>query len=390
MIDAERLLRLRGLAKWEISKKARLLHHIYTWIRIVGESTYVIQDYETNCPVVLDQIVSPRHLGSRRQDPDQEMPGRGQRDPQLSPHSRLDDFLRLEEHNSDSDLELDESKDYETGLHDIHLEDSRHFANTMYLQMYGIPETWLSLVSQTTRLANIMDMARHGSIEGKDGALQEYLNNRAARLEHTICSFAGYPIPSTQSATWVIDDSRADSDDVSGASSSGTRSPGSQILQALVSALVILFYRRIRKVNSLILQGHVDDVITALRDFDDALAHSSLEGPGTPWPAFVAGCEAITPPRRQALKDWFERAQAKCGLPVFTRAKNLMMEVWEKRDGCCVTTSDRSRRKSGGVRGTGILRGRSSTGRAHRSSSHHEPWTWIEACREQKLWVMLC
>ena len=151
MIDAERLLRVKGLAKRDISRKCRLLHHVYSWIGIVGESTYVLHDYASYGPVVgnMSALNQAHQLHGNRERRKESARSR------LGPNARLDDFLRLEPHSSDSDLEIDELKDGD-GLRDIHLEDSRHWGDTMY-HIYGISETWLSLVSQTTRLANIMD-----------------------------------------------------------------------------------------------------------------------------------------------------------------------------------------------------------------------------------------
>lgn len=177
MVDAERLLRVKGLAKREISRKARLLHHVYTWIRIVGESTSVLHDYRSYGPVVDNICTIYRSGWSSRSG------GR----PRVGHNARLDDFLRLDPHQSDSDLDVDEVKEHEVGLHDIHLEDSRYFNDTLF-QVYGISETWLSLVSQTTRLANILEASKHSS--EADAAFFEFLQKRAGRLENMICSFA--------------------------------------------------------------------------------------------------------------------------------------------------------------------------------------------------------
>ena len=68
----------------------------------------------------------------------------------VTTHGHLDDFLRVDAHEGDSGTDSDEYKDDEVGIRDIHLEDMRPWSNTMYLQIYGIPETRLSLVSQTT------------------------------------------------------------------------------------------------------------------------------------------------------------------------------------------------------------------------------------------------
>ncbi|KAJ9657792.1 hypothetical protein H2198_004099 [Neophaeococcomyces mojaviensis] len=320
MIDAERLLRLRGLAKRQISRRARLMHHMYTWARIVSESTYVL--HEEKAVNLLAMPPAPR--------------------PQTAHNTRLDDFLRVEQADEYSETDMEDPKEPEIGLHDIHLQDPRPYSDTMYLQIYGIPETWLSLLSQTTRLANVKEMLKH------DSHLERSLNKRMARLEDMVCTFA--------SNNNVADESH-------------TLPPAQYMLRALNSALVIFFYRRIRDVNALILQSHVDDVINALQNFDLSLAQQNLQGPGTAWPTFIAGCEANTGPRRQALLARMERAHRKTGSHCFQSAKTMMQEVWARRDQ--MATSPKSTR--------------SGSGRTAKSST-----TWIELSREKKEWVILC
>lgn len=338
MIDAERLLRLRGLAKREISRKARLLHHMYTWNRIVGESTYVLHEYgpsESSIEAInhhfrpqLDQAEND-HI--RRSDH----------------NSRLDDFLRLRTRQSDSDLDIDEPKERETGLHDIHLEDSRRFSDTLYSQIYGIPETWLSLLSQTTRLANVIHTLTNSGSAKKlvNSEAWEALQRRSSRLENMICSLA-------------LRSSRV----------SSSHSPGPpgrshvHMLRALNAALVIFFYRRVRQVHPAILQGYVDDVISALRDVDAALTQSGIPGPGTGWPAFVAGCEAITQSRRDVLLGWIEKGGARCGFAAFRAAKEVMLEVWKEQDEHSTSTNC-----CGGPNPT-----------------------WVSILRQRKLWPIFC
>ena len=345
MIDAERLLRLRGLAKREISRKARLLHHIYTWHRIVGESTYVLHEHtRADSPVdTFNHYFRPQQLDPIRND----------RFRQMDPNPRLDDFLRLRPRHSDSDLDIDEPKEREAGIYDIHLEDSRRFPDNLYSQIYGIPETWLSLLSQTTRLANLMDAL--GSFRGSGGGMneslslsveaQEALQRRCSRLENMVCSLS-------------LRSSRT----VSPANPSDTALNRSRMymIHALNSALVIFFYRRIRRVHPAILRGHIDDVISSLHDFDATIRESGLPCPGTGWPAFIAGCEAITLPQRDALLQWMEKAGMQSRFAVFGASKDVMAEVWRQQDG----------HSSSRVRSRGPLP------------------TWVDVLKQRNFWPM--
>ncbi|KAJ9485397.1 hypothetical protein VN97_g7958 [Penicillium thymicola] len=306
MIDAERLLRLRGLSKTRISKKARLLHHVYTWLRIVGESTFVLHDYNLSSS-------SFEALGSRFQSqhtPNSEEMG------STEPNPRLDDFLRLETQNSDSDLNIDEPKDQTSGLHDIHLQDSRSYPETLYKQIYGIPETWLSLVSQTTRLANVLETFRVARDAGQTVNLEawETLQRRSTRLENMICSFS---LGRTRAGVLEL---HADS------------KPHGHMVEALNAALVIFFYKRIRQTHSAALQGHVDSVIAALQACSATLTLDDPTGPGTAWPLFIAGCEAISTARRESIMSLLDRASSVCGFAAFGTARNIITEVWRKQD----------------------------------------------------------
>lgn len=305
MIDAERLLRLRGLSKIRISKKARLLHHVYTWMRIVGESTFVLHDYNLSSSSI-EALGS--HFRSRSLQ--------GSSEPVTEPNPKLDDFLRLETQNLDNDLNIDEPKDQASALHDIHLQDSRSYPETLYKQIYGISETWLSLVSQTTRLANVLEIFRTAREAGQDVDLEawETLQRRSTRLENMICSFS---LGRTRAGVLEL---QADS-----------KSHG-HMVEALNSSIVIFFYKRIREAHPAVLQGHVDSVITALEARSATLTQDDPTGPGTAWPLFIAGCEAMSTTRRAAIMTLLDRASSGCEFAALATARNIISEVWHKQD----------------------------------------------------------
>ncbi|KAK4940350.1 hypothetical protein LTR10_019566 [Elasticomyces elasticus] len=314
MVDAERLLRLRGLAKRNISRKARQLHHVYTWMRIIEESTYVLRNFQN--------VGASTTLGISRQSAkeprtDMSIAGRTETQYQPGPNPRLDDFLRFEASASEHEVEMT-PKDREVGLHDIHLEDSREFAETMYMELYGISETWLSLVSQTTRLANVMDSLSVNK-DRRDVEFVELLERRKQRLENMVCSFAAMGRQTLERST-------------SSGNVGTIDAPRHDMVRALNAALVILFYRRIRKVNAWILQEHVDNVIRALKDFETSCQRATIEEPGSPWPAFLAGCEALYPAQREYLSGYLDRASAMTGFARLETARICMVEVWRRRD----------------------------------------------------------
>ncbi|PLB53355.1 hypothetical protein P170DRAFT_404383 [Aspergillus steynii IBT 23096] len=304
LMDAERLLRSRGFSKKKVSRKVRLLFNINTWLRIVGESTYVLHDHSSIESFVgsINFHCRPRESIAREHltvsAPDQGI--------------RLDDFLLFE--NIENNLNIDEPKDRRLDLRDIHLQDSRKSSESLSYQVYGMSETWLSLVSQTTRLANVMDALR----AAQDAELPvaqhviRAVQRREMRLENVIQFFVGRS---------------SDTDHTLGRSA-----PYAHVLQALDSALVILFYRRVRRVHAAILETHISKVTHALDAFYSTLDEEIIPGPGTLWPLFIAGCEATTKVQREAVWDLVQRGEAKSGLAPYKLLKEIISEVWTKQD----------------------------------------------------------
>ena len=283
-------------------------------------------------------------------------------------HGHLDDFLRVNAHEGDSGTDSDEHKDDEVGIRDIHLEDMRPWSNTMYLQIYGIPETWLSTVPQTTRLGHVIDVIdATGTMVS--GSLNAPLQRKSSMLESMISS----------KASKNVGTHRKDSLENSAGNPSAHRSVNASeaMHHAMNSALVIFFYRRIRNVHPWILQPHVLEVVEGLKEFDHRVAknvHYTCGTVGTIWPAFMAGCEATAESTRTWLSSWLEkRAQ---GSPTAGNRSSIqiMSQVWRRRDAAMTSEhSDEVRHES---------RTRSQ-GRADMKC------TWVHLLRDDKYWPML-
>ena len=78
------------------SGRARLLHHVYTWLRIVGESTYVIHEYTKS--TLLLRIES--HLTKACPIPDATEEDSNANVVALRP---ADDLLRADTHDEESE-----------------------------------------------------------------------------------------------------------------------------------------------------------------------------------------------------------------------------------------------------------------------------------------------
>ncbi|TVY62195.1 Arginine metabolism regulation protein II [Fusarium oxysporum f. sp. cubense] len=345
LIDAERLLLNQGLPKPHISRKIKLLHHTYTWNRVISESTYVLRDSgSANIPMATEPYALPdgKDLAER---------GTGGNNIERSvvPCVSLDDFLHLESYHQETD---DSSRESGREMnHDIHLKQGRGMSESAFMMLYGVSETWLSLLSQTTRLANLIQALNHGSKE-KTLTLHEHIERRKESLEHRICSFA-----STKPTT----DLPVDLDHLSNAPSrESQRTARSHLVRALNFALGIFFYRRVYNVHPHILQDYINNVMHALQEFERRCDREKQGWPGSPWPAFMAGCEAMTKEKRDYFANWFERAFDQTGFTRLVTARKCMYQVWERQDRFVMGGDEMQRH-----------------------------WTWMDISKERNLYVLL-
>ncbi|CAF3502421.1 unnamed protein product [Fusarium graminearum] len=328
LTEMERLISWRGLTKPSISRRARLLHNIYAWMRIVSESLNVFHDENH---AIETPFTRSNGNGSANTSKSAAVPVQS-----INPDMTLDNFLHLEPRK----LHGQKAK---RDIKDIHLADVSQDHENMYMQIYGVPETWLSLVSQITRLANVMD--RLSAQKKPDAEALMAIQPRASYLENAVCLFRsrhGKGSPSMSASP----------------NSAPGGTPHMHMVRALASALVIFFYRRIRKVNPLVLQDSVNDVVDSLHAFDEALERNNLLGPGTAWPAFIAGAEARGR-QRIDIAEWLDKGFSRSGFESYKSSKEVLSEVWRRRDAA----------------GGGMPNG--------------DVCTWMEVCRDLRRWPLV-
>ncbi|KAL0253347.1 hypothetical protein SLS55_010323 [Diplodia seriata] len=269
--DAERLIRLRGIPEPHKSFELRLLHHMYTHIRIIAESTWVCEGTATRQGLEpTDEISTSR-------------------------------AFRLTEDRLNTDLDPSREKPLQLGYNDIHLEITGQWNKTMYPDIYGVPESLMTWLAQTISLAN--DKKRLESIAATDCRVSAALARHTKTLEQNIWTWA--PSPATRD-----------------------RNP---MALALHQVVLLYFYRRTYNVNAMILQDFVrktfDHLLSCategLYDQDFAILVS--------WSVFIAACEAATP----ELQDEARRCLSivKEGSVFFASAElaHIAEEVWRRR-----------------------------------------------------------
>ncbi|OAA70112.1 C6 transcription factor [Akanthomyces lecanii RCEF 1005] len=255
----------------------RTLHHVYTYLRIMTEST---------CGCILRNIC-PARPGSRMSLVTEE-----------SRH-KLRSF-RVADQSTESDLRMSIQKIAPAAYEDVHLEVMGDWTKSLFPELYGLPESLLGLLSQTIRLANEQELLHRDA--NVDVSMITNLCRRTKALEQNILS-------------WKL--------------------PYGQIIPRLATtfhqAVILFYYRRVQNINGLMLQDGVQKVLANLSATDEPHEAAPLL-----WPAFLAACEAIEPFLREGLEDWLVRMGERTCIPAFGAVAEMARQVWalreEKRD----------------------------------------------------------
>ncbi|KAJ4022910.1 glycolate oxidase [Fusarium irregulare] len=247
LLDAERLIRLRGLAN-QNPFKTRLLHHMYTHLRVISESMSIALPDPSENKIEVSRT------------------------------------FRITEEGLNMGLDPALEKTDEIGFNDIHLEVQGRWNQTLYPVIYGIPESLMTLLSQTVSLAN--EKARLESAARCNPAISEALAKHTKTLENRIWAW-----PTTLPTETTSDDNLV------------THPQVRSMTLAIHQALVIYFYRRVYDMNAMILQDMVRKTLDYLEPHLSELIDEQDFATSLAWPAFVAGCEAVAPDlQERALK----------------------------------------------------------------------------------------
>ena len=277
LIDAEQLIRLRGLPNHK-SFKIRILHHTYTHLRIMAESISIA-------------------------------PGPGSVDSNTGNSLARSDMraFNIAVDSLNTGLDPAQEKTGDIGYNDIHLEIQGRWKETLYPVIYGIPESLMTLLSQTISLSN--EKARLESIAWTDRRVSVALSDHIKTLEGRIWSWTlsperpGPERPPQQLASPSL-----------GYSELSNHPQARSMVLAIHSALIIYFYRRVYNMSAMIVQDQVRKTLDHLEDCtDQAFVNDPDFITSLAWPAFIAACEATAPDLQEKSLRYLEAAETRGG-----------------------------------------------------------------------------
>ncbi|KAJ4354468.1 uncharacterized protein N0V89_006205 [Didymosphaeria variabile] len=266
-LEAEKFIRLRGLNRKK-SRKVRLLHHCYAFERILHESTFV------------ESINSSHRLHVR-----EAVETSGLAIFQDNMSFRLGTW-------SDLDQDMKRVKGQEEGENDLHLEYPGVWSATLYPEIFGVPETWLFLISLVIRLAREKDTAQQAGASD-DLSAKDFLG-RAKAIERCIKQMR-QPRSIDHCADPAVEN----------------------MLDAMRNALSIYFYRKIYDLDPSLLQQRVERVRDCLLKCNPTDSSAVYGSARLLWPVLIAASEATNPEVQASFALWLKGAAERSGLRLF-------------------------------------------------------------------------
>ncbi|RSL53840.1 hypothetical protein CEP51_014815 [Fusarium floridanum] len=283
LLNAELFISLRGAPKVNKSRKVKLLHSIYLFLRVIEESTYMYPPEKqpfTSLSHALETMLFPS----------------------------------LRTHSLCLGRDLDEScgMAFEFGLFGG-LENQENPA--FFREIYGFPQDLLSFISRATFLANQISMHRRRCPEL---SMTTELEHHCTVLEGEICSWKNNS-----------DDAEGDADDPIAAFAN--RAIMSHLITAFHCAVLIFFYRRVRQLHPFLLQPFVEKTITNLEAFEQEQRNFSLVNCGIVWPGFIAGAEAVDLELQARFYKRLQDCSRSSGMHNFGFAAEFLQDFWALR-----------------------------------------------------------
>ena len=217
------------------------------------------------------------------------------------------------------DLDLTRQKTEEVGYNDIHLDVTGMWQATLYPEIYGVPESLMSLLSQTISLVNEKPRLEAAGI--CDPTVSLALSRHIRTLEQQIWSWT------TSSEKKLKSFSNDKNED-----STRDRPHMESMILAMHQAVIIFFYRRVYNMSVMIIQSQVQKALEYIQPCLDMGRFDSDFSVSIGWSTFIAVCEAATPKLQELGLQCLEAVDDHGMFLEYEKPSAMAKAVWEQRE----------------------------------------------------------
>ena len=283
LTEIEALIRNHGLPKPFKSQKVSKLHHIFSYLKIIEESTSLGRH---------DSLEAANH-------PNNDCYAYNRRTDALEPSVVLNaEKIQLE--RSRLEWVQEEPDDPEDPL---------------FVSIYQMPTTLLSLLSQTSSLCKQICSQSPNSPE---------FQRKCQIIEDRIFTWKAPESLTVKYTTKLTPDPDSPcSTDISAIAA--------HLVTATHQALIVHFQRQIRNTDPRVLQHYVMNVADHLLAQEKLKQALQILAAPFPWPGFIAGCESYDPVAREKIRSYMDRVRYYTVGNVL-EAEKVIREVWRRQD----------------------------------------------------------
>ncbi|KAI8716478.1 Zn(2)-C6 fungal-type domain-containing protein [Fusarium sp. LHS14.1] len=166
----------------------------------------------------------------------------------------------------------------------------RGFESGSLEMIYGLPRSLLLLLRKATKILRTIDQQEQGN-EAKSASLPT--QSEIGHLEDEILE-------------WPVDEAVARME-AAAPVSEGNRLVMQHYTRALHQAIIIFYSRKAQGMHRRHLQPYVHEAIRHLEEIERAKENHSLRTGHMPWPAFVAGSQAMSKSTQDRFIAWFNK-----------------------------------------------------------------------------------
>lgn len=180
------------------------------------------------------------------------------------------------------------------------------------MNIYGVPYSLLKLIGRASELAK--EVEEHGESVHDTTSFRL----RCEKLEDDICTYQSSP---SNGENLTSNFSPADT----------CMQISSHLAHAMHDALIVMFFRRVRKVHRAVLQHYVKSTLGHLKDQEAVKTGAGIHAPALLWPWFMVASEATGEDLREEARQWSGVAMRYGGRNI-EAAEQVVREVWRRHD----------------------------------------------------------
>ncbi|TVY41544.1 Arginine metabolism regulation protein II, partial [Lachnellula subtilissima] len=280
LAESEKLIRNQGLSKPVKSQKVSKLHRIFSFLRIIEESTTLESLEASNQGEIRNQFSTG-----------------------------------LESSRSDLSVPEDERQIVSSRLN--WLEDDESDEDSLFVSIYQIPTTLFMLLSQTSSLCK--DLSSLGV------STPEFIR-RCRITEDRIFNWQPPENLAFKDNIRYFKDKKANS-----LSCQNSSAIFAHIVAAMHLALIIHFQRKIRNTDPRVLQHYIIDAADHLVMHEKLKRALKVRTTVFPWPSFILGCEAYDLTARQKVQEYLVLVRD-YNMGSLMEVERVINEVWRRQD----------------------------------------------------------